>query len=199
MHFAICACRWWRRFGLHLCESPASPSWATCCSAFSTPLSRSTRYGRQSHDFELVYLKIDEAKGLSVCLCACPSQAIPRKLLFMSSSSIFGTVAATDMRMHHVLILLTLTFIQGHMYPNKNNKCSVILETVQAMPITFAVRIVWGKVYISFSQSDDLALHSRSQLCLKLYKCLTCTRIAISKAVLKLWHSNLAWRYMHGI
>ena len=110
----------------------------------------------------------------SVCLSVCVSLASDSSETIIYVIIIkLGTVAATDMRMHHVLILLTLTFIQGHMYPNKNNKCSVILETVQAMPITFAVRIVWGKVYISFSQSDDLALHSRSQLCLKLYKCLT--------------------------
>ena len=27
-----------------------------------------------------------------------------------------GTVAASDIRMHHMLIILTLTFIQGHFY-----------------------------------------------------------------------------------
>ena len=33
---------------------------------------------------------------------------------------------------------------------------------VQAIPIKFAVKIVWLKIYIIFSQSDDLALHSKS-------------------------------------
>ena len=55
-----------------------------------------------------------------------------------------GTVTASDMRMHHVLTILTLPFIQCHMiYLNhESNKCSIISETVQAMPIKFAVKIV---------------------------------------------------------
>ena len=49
----------------------------------------------------------------------------------------------------------------------------ILLETVQAMPFKFAVKIVRLKVYVYtiFSQSDDLALLSRSQLRLKLDKC----------------------------
>ena len=42
---------------------------------------------------------------------------------------------------------------------------------VQAIPIKFAVKIVRLKVYIIFSQSNDLALHPRSLLHLKLDKC----------------------------
>ena len=39
------------------------------------------------------------------------------------------TVTASYMRMHHVLIILTLTFIQGHTYlDHENNKCSIISE-----------------------------------------------------------------------
>ena len=52
-----------------------------------------------------------------------------------------GMVIASDMVMHHVLIILTLTFIPGHTDLNhENNKCSVISETVQAIPIKFAVK-----------------------------------------------------------
>ena len=47
---------------------------------------------------------------LSVCLCVCPSQAIPRKLLKSSSSNLARWLP----HMHHVLIILTLTFIEGH-------------------------------------------------------------------------------------
>ena len=40
-----------------------------------------------------------------------------------------------------------------------NNKCSIISETVQAMPVKFAdVKIVRLKVFIIFSQSGNLAL-----------------------------------------
>ena len=42
------------------------------------------------------------------------------------------------------------------------------------MPIKFAVNIVRLKVNIISPKSDDLALHSRSQLRLKRDKCLTC-------------------------
>ena len=63
-----------------------------------------------------------------------------------------GTVTASDMVMHHVLIILTSTFIQGHIdVTHDNNKCSIVSSTVQAIPIRFAVTIVRPKVYIIFS------------------------------------------------
>ena len=48
----------------------------------------------------------------------------------------FDTVTASGTRMHRALIILTVTvFLQGHTELNyENNKCSTILETVQAMP-----------------------------------------------------------------
>ena len=111
------------------------------------------------------------------------------------------TVTALDTRMHQVLIILTLPFIQGHTDLNyDSNKCSITSETVQAVPIKIAVKIVRLKVHITFSQSDDLALHSRSQVRLKLDKRLTCTIVVISRAVFTLygiqtWHDG---RFMHG-
>ena len=45
------------------------------------------------------------------------------------------------------------------------------LKLFKQIPIKFAVKIVGLKVYIIFSESDDLALYSRSQLWLKLDKC----------------------------
>ena len=52
-----------------------------------------------------------------------------------------GMVTASDMVLHRVLFILTLTFIQGHIdLTHENNKCSVISETVQAMPIKVAVK-----------------------------------------------------------
>ena len=67
------------------------------------------------------------------------------------------------MLMHHVLITLALTSIQGHTYLNReNNHCSIISETVQAMPMRFVVKIVQLKVYnnIIFSHSDALRCSS---------------------------------------
>ena len=51
--------------------------------------------------------------------CACPSQVIPRKLEIIVK---LGTVTASGMRMRHVLIILTLTFIQGHADLNHEDK-----------------------------------------------------------------------------
>ena len=105
----------------------------------------------------------------------------------------FDTVTASVTRMHHMLIILTLTLIQGRTDLNhENNECSIILETVQALPIKFVVKLVRLKVYIFFSQSDGLDLHSRSQLRLKLEKFLTHIIIVISRIIFKLWHLNLA-------
>ena len=54
-----------------------------------------------------------------------------------------GTVTASDMRMHQVFIILTLTFIQGHTDLNhENNKCWIISEIIPAMLIKFAMKIV---------------------------------------------------------
>ena len=42
------------------------------------------------------------------------------------------------MVMHHMLIILTLTFIQGHTDLNhEKNKCLIISETIQAIPFKF--------------------------------------------------------------
>ena len=42
------------------------------------------------------------------------------------------------------------------------------------MPIKFAVKIVWLKVYMTIASFDDLDLHSKSQVRLKLDYFLTC-------------------------
>ena len=53
-----------------------------------------------------------------------------------------ATATAPDMRTHHMLISLTLTFVQGYTDLNhENSKCLIISETVQEMPIKFAVKI----------------------------------------------------------
>ena len=60
--------------------------------------------------FSSVYINIcfnmDEC--VCVCVCVCPSQTI--KVIIVK----LGTMTASDMRMHLALIILTLTFIQGH-------------------------------------------------------------------------------------
>ena len=128
-------------------------------------------------DFENVLLHHVRA---CVYVCVRPS-VFPSPAISKTSEVIaikFDTVTASVTRMHHVLIILTLTFIQGHTdLLHENNQYSIISETVQAMPIKVccAMSLVRRKVYIMFSHSDDLDLHSRSQLRFKLDNCFTTT------------------------
>ena len=79
---------------------------------------------------------------MSVCLSVCASPAIISETSEAMAVK-FDTVTASVTVMHQVVIILTLTYLQGHTYLNdENNKCSIILETVQAMAIKFAVKIV---------------------------------------------------------
>ena len=76
--------------------------------------------------------KIEDPEScVCVCVCVCDLETI--KVVIK-----FGRVTASNMRMHHVLIILTLTFFQGHTDLNhENNKCSIISETVQAIYCTY--------------------------------------------------------------
>ena len=67
----------------------------------------------------------------------------------------FDTVTASVTRIRHASIILT--FIQGHTDLNHEHyKCSIISETVQAMPIKFTVKIVRLKVTL-FPHSSHLS------------------------------------------
>ena len=77
----------------------------------------------------------------------------------------------------YVLIILTLTLIQGHTHNDLNhgnNKSLVISETIQAIPIGFPVKIVRLKVYYNYDHGQSEDLDPKSQLRIKLDKCLTC-------------------------
>ena len=88
-----------------------------------------------------------------VCLSVCLSLASDSTETVVVVIIKFGTVTASDKRMHHAFIILITDL------DHENDKYSFISETVQAIPIKFAVKIVQLKVYIIFSQSNDLALH----------------------------------------
>ena len=86
-------------------------------------------------------------KVVSVCVCVCV--CVPHSLSSNSSETIeviiikLGTVTASAVLMHHVFIILTLTFIQGHIDLNHgNNKCLIISETIEATPIKFAAKMI---------------------------------------------------------
>ena len=84
-----------------------------------------------------------------VCVCVRPCMRVCVSLESDFSETIeainikLGTVTASDMLLHRVLTILTMTFIQGHTNRNHEiNKFLIISETIQTMPIKFAVRIV---------------------------------------------------------
>ena len=80
-----------------------------------------------------------------------------------------GTATVSDMKMHLVSIILTLTFIQGHIDLNpdylRNYSSNAHQVCCEDSPI---------KGLYDYCQSDDIDLHSRSQVCLKLDYFLTC-------------------------
>ena len=58
----------------------------------------------------LKMFKDRQDKSLSVCLCVCLSLASDSSKTIIVFTINLGTVTTSDMRMHHVLIILTLTF-----------------------------------------------------------------------------------------
>ena len=85
----------------------------------------------------------------TACVRACVHSLLRVPLASYSSEMIeviiikLGIVTALDMLMYHVLIILTLTFIQAYTDLNhENNKCLIISKTIQSMTFKFAVKIV---------------------------------------------------------
>ena len=77
------------------------------------------------------------------CVCVCVSVASHISEVSEAITIKFDMVTASITRMHYMLIILTLTIIQGYRHLNhENNKCLIISETVQAMPIKFAMNIL---------------------------------------------------------
>ena len=72
-----------------------------------------------------------------VCVCVCVRVCVCVSISSDSSETVqviivtFGTVAASVLKIHHVIITLTLTFIQGHTVRNhENNACLIISATI---------------------------------------------------------------------
>ena len=83
-------------------------------------------------------------------MCVCLSVASNISETSEAIAITLDAVTSTVTKIHHVSITLTLTSIQGYTYLNhKNNKCLIISETIQAMPIIFTVEIVRLNVYMA--------------------------------------------------
>ena len=77
-------------------------------------------------DFLVFFFLVRQPPSLCVCVCVCVS--VPHKRFLGNYCEVniikLGTTTASDMVMYHVLIILTLAFIQGHTDLNhENNKC----------------------------------------------------------------------------
>ena len=89
---------------------------------------------------------------VSVCVCVCVSFASDSSGTVKVIIVKLGAVTASDTKMHSALAILTLTFIPGHTYLHHgNNKCLIVSETIQAMPIRFAENIVRLNIYITIA------------------------------------------------
>ena len=83
--------------------------------------------------------------------------------------------AATDMRMNHVLIILTLTFVQVHTELNhEKNKMFDYFRNYSSNARHVCREDRPTKGLCDQCRTDDLGLHTRSQLRLKLHYFLTC-------------------------
>ena len=91
--------------------------------------------------------------------------------------------------MHHVLIILTLTFIQGHIDLKHEHNTGSNSEPVQTMPIKFAVKVVRLKVYMTIASQIVLTFVQGHKHVSHLT---TFFKLAISGTTFKLLHSNLA-------
>ena len=127
---------------------------------------------------------------MCVYLCVCPlasdySQTIEVIIINL------GMVTALDMTTHRVLIILTLTFIQGHTYlKHEDNKIDYFKNVSSNAHQVCCEDCPTKGLYVC--QSDELDLRARSQLRLKLDKVLTCSFNVISLKTFKLLYSRLA-------
>ena len=99
---------------------------------------------------------------MCVSVCVCVSFASDSSETIEVTIVKQDAVIASDMRMHNVLIVLTLTFIQGDTDLNHNYSSN-------------ANHVCCEDSLYDHCQSCDLDLHSRSQERLKLDYVLTCT------------------------
>ena len=76
------------------------------------------------------FCKVYHSRPECVYVCVCVPLASESSETVKDIAKL-GTVTASVTRMHHELIILTLTFIQGHTYQNhENNNSLIISETI---------------------------------------------------------------------
>ena len=99
-----------------------------------------------------------------VCVCVCMFVIIIK----------LGTVTTSEMRMRHVLMILILTFIQGHTCRHDFRNCSSHAH----------------QVCCEDSPTQGLSIYSLLSPMSLIDKCFTSNIIAIHRAICKLWLSK---------
>ena len=96
-----------------------------------------------AYDFANFTVELSLGACVHACVRVCLSVASHISQTSQAIAITFDTVTASATKMHHVLIILTLIFIQGHTDLNhEHSNCLIISKTLQAMPTMFAVKIV---------------------------------------------------------
>ena len=88
---------------------------------------------------------------MCVRVCVCPSQAIHSEIVEVIIVKL-DTVTASDVRMHHVLIVLTSPSSKVTQIEIMREKSLIISKTIQATPIKFTVKTVRVKVCVTICQ-----------------------------------------------
>ena len=135
--------------------------------------------------------KTTETVFVYVCLCVClagdSSETVQVNIVKLK----LDTVTASGMRMHHVLIILTLTFIQGHTDQNhENNNFDYFKKICKQWPSI--VKRVWLSIYMTIGSTITLAF-------IQGHKCIsnltTFNLEYLRQYYFKLFiHSNFVWR-----
>ena len=111
---------------------------------------------------------------LGVCLSVCLSVTSHISETSEAIAITFDTVTASVTRMYHVLIILTLTFIQNHTDINYENNMFDYVRNYSSKSHQVYCEDSLTKGLHDHCQFDDLELHSRPQVHLKLDYFLTC-------------------------
>ena len=89
---------------------------------------------------------------VSVCMCVCVCMCVRACVCTVQVTFVkLGMVTASDKGLHQVLIILTLSFIQGHTdLHHENNKCSF-----------FNFKLIRSKTSVRNVKADFLSVNKR--------------------------------------
>ena len=146
-----------------------------------------------------VFVCVGVCVGVCVCVCVCVCLCVCVSLASDFTETVeviivnLGVVTASDMRMHHVLLMLTLTFIQCH--TDLNHEKIIMFDSFRnCSGNADHVCCEDSRPTNGLSdhcQSEDFDLHSRSQVRLKLDNLLICNIWPFLSYYIQTWHDGI--------